>query len=342
LGCTTEEFFAKFEEYKPFGDGPWPCLNRASDHLKELRIKKCKIYDGTKKKRGKPIGTFACDCGFIYTRTGPDHSEDDRHRLDSVVSYGQLWEDRLRTLWLDSSLTLTEIAQSLGVIQFTIKRHAIRLGLPLLRDNRWFRPTSEEVIERHSVFREALPDALETRRSEWLALCSDNPEAGRRQLQSLANYTYFWLRKHDPQWLESHMPEDRTPPPRPVRVDWEASDIELAEAVKAVAKKLKEVDGPPMRASITAICKEVGHRSWIETRLDQLPLTVEAIAEYVESAEDFLIRRLKWAADQYRQQDLRLTHSQLKRLVNVNSAAGRTEKVQRTLSEIMSSFAGSA
>jgi hypothetical protein len=35
LGCTAQEFFTSFEEYNPFGKGPWPCFNKASNHSLE-------------------------------------------------------------------------------------------------------------------------------------------------------------------------------------------------------------------------------------------------------------------------------------------------------------------
>jgi hypothetical protein len=28
LGCTPEQVFSSFAAYKPFGEGPWPCLNK--------------------------------------------------------------------------------------------------------------------------------------------------------------------------------------------------------------------------------------------------------------------------------------------------------------------------
>ena len=40
LGSTPEKFFQMPGEMRPFGDGPWPCLNQASSHFQELRIAK--------------------------------------------------------------------------------------------------------------------------------------------------------------------------------------------------------------------------------------------------------------------------------------------------------------
>src|SRR5829696_6853247 len=121
LNCTPEEVFTSFAEYKPFGEGPWPCLNKASDHYRQPQVAQCRIEDGFKKNLGKPVGTFVCECGFIYTRTGPDHTEEDRSKMSSVQFYGSVWEGSLRKLWEDTSLTMCEIAQKLGVNELTVK-----------------------------------------------------------------------------------------------------------------------------------------------------------------------------------------------------------------------------
>ena len=110
LGYTAEQFFTSFDEYKPFGSGPWPCLNYASDHFKQHRIIDSHVVDSlVKGKAGRPMGIFSCDCGFIYTRTGPDKTEDDISRADSVRAYGHIWERTLHELWDNPTFTIKEI-----------------------------------------------------------------------------------------------------------------------------------------------------------------------------------------------------------------------------------------
>ncbi len=68
LGHNAESFFKLPKQFKPFGTGPWPCLNRTSNHFRQSVIEECKITYS--QEHGKPIGTFCCTCGFIYCRTG--------------------------------------------------------------------------------------------------------------------------------------------------------------------------------------------------------------------------------------------------------------------------------
>jgi hypothetical protein len=106
IGSSAQKVLESFVEFKPFGDGPWPCLNHASGHFAEPRVYSCRVSDGEKKNAGKPIGTFSCACGFMYMRTGPDQSEADRSKWTSVRAYGAKWENLLEQLWGNTSLTL--------------------------------------------------------------------------------------------------------------------------------------------------------------------------------------------------------------------------------------------
>src|SRR5690625_7859385 len=66
-----DSFLEIKEDNGPFGRGPWPCLNKAAKHYKDLVISGVEI-----KTRDKVlIGKFSCSCGFEYTRIGPDKGE---------------------------------------------------------------------------------------------------------------------------------------------------------------------------------------------------------------------------------------------------------------------------
>lgn len=81
----------------PFGEGPWPCLNHASRHYGERRIKDVRVVYTCRFKRPegepaplfwRPVGVFACSCGFVYRRAGPDRTPEDAFRRDLVVKHG--------------------------------------------------------------------------------------------------------------------------------------------------------------------------------------------------------------------------------------------------------------
>ncbi|MDH6372521.1 hypothetical protein M2444_004334 [Paenibacillus sp. PastF-3] len=106
--------------FEPFGHGPWPCLNKAANHYKQPMIGSVKITRGS--KTGKPVGTFTCSCGFVYSRTGPDDRESDRYQIGRVKEFGVVWKNRLVEL-SGKQLSLRKKAEILGCDPQTVLNH---------------------------------------------------------------------------------------------------------------------------------------------------------------------------------------------------------------------------
>lgn len=129
LGYSVSEFLQTKIKSHPFGSGPWPCLNRASDHFQRMIIPSCQVTRSP--VGGVPLGTFSCPtCLFTYVRRGPDERPEDMFRIGKVRSWGRDWDKTLRRLWMDPTIEFREMGVRLGVCFATIKRQAARLGLP--------------------------------------------------------------------------------------------------------------------------------------------------------------------------------------------------------------------
>lgn len=313
LGHQLSTFFSSPAERKPFGEGPWPCLNPACDHYQRLTISECTLaYD--RKVAGGVVGTFSCHCGFIYTRKGPDSTGAGQYQISRVKSRGDTWVAKLRQLWEDPAVTLEQVAAHLGTDRDTLKKYATRLGLPFPREGKrmtrapW-RGSSQENPEKY--------------RTQWLAALREH---GGEHLHELVmkptiRRVYIWLAKNDHEWLKAH----RLPPkegkkrldPLPPRVDWETRDAQLAEMVKASALRLKSAPGRPLQVSIAAIGKDIGERALLQMRLHKLPLTAQVLAEVAETHEDCGVRRIWWAAELYRQENMSPTRYQIARRAEV-------------------------
>lgn len=87
LDISLDELFNEKIEVKPFGEGPWPCLNAGAEHYLKDMIHDVDITYDSKSK--KPIGTFKCKCGFIYSRSGPDIDNMDRYKVGRVKKSGR-------------------------------------------------------------------------------------------------------------------------------------------------------------------------------------------------------------------------------------------------------------
>jgi hypothetical protein len=303
LGHTVHTFLQLPTEHNPFGSGPWPCLNRASSHYGELRVQNCQVvYARAKRFRG----TFACECGFAYSRKGPDRSPEDLFRIDTYKSFGPVWEEKLKMLWEDPKISLNRISVQLGIDRRMILRQAAELDLQ-------FPPPGASILKNSRIL--SVPDhrtdpavSSETRdeyREQWLSLLRDHPEAGRQYLQADWPELYRWLHRHDIDWLKEHLPSRKVVPNRgksksPSCVNWAERDEQLAGLVPTVVQHLLQVPGRPVRVSIAAIRRKIAQDYSLKARGENLPLTSAAMAELAESREAFTIRRIEWVTAHYR------------------------------------------
>jgi hypothetical protein len=84
-----------------------------------------------------------------------------------------------------------------------------------------------------------------------------------------------------------------------IRVDWEKRDLEISWEVEAACKRLLE-DNPskPVRITVASIGKRIGKLALLEKHKERLPVTTAILTNYLESVDQFQIRRVQWAAKQ--------------------------------------------
>ncbi|BFH34761.1 hypothetical protein J6TS7_51520 [Paenibacillus dendritiformis] len=74
------------------------------------------------------MGTFHCECGFVYSRRGPDTTSSDKYRIGRIKAFGEQWINKLKELSNNPSLSLREIARQLGVDPMTVKVQRTKLN----------------------------------------------------------------------------------------------------------------------------------------------------------------------------------------------------------------------
>jgi hypothetical protein len=302
LGCTAKEFFKLPNELRFFGKGPWPCLNPAAEHFKELIIQECRL--SPRSRDGRPVGAFYCECGFSYSRSGPDSSPEDRFRIGRMISFGQAWENMLKGLWKDSSLSLSELGRRLGVDPLTVRRHAARLKLPSSRPGRMSRPLNRAA--RLKGIRHPTTQAAKLRacRAKWANAMGQSPKTTLKAIRRKRPREYAWLLRNDAEWLKRHSPYSRRRTQSTSGVDWKKRDAEYAIVVRAAAACLRNNPGRPVRVTRTAIGRTVGAVTLLRQKLDKMPLTSQILASVVETREQYAVRRVRRAADLYCQKDV--------------------------------------
>ncbi len=331
LGLSAKEFFDGFVEYKPFDNSPYPCLNIASEHYKQLRIQECKIFDNISKDSGKqgiPIGVFHCDCGFTYQRLGPDKSEKDKFTYSLVREYGVVWEDKFKDLWVDLSLSLGQIGKQLGISQTSVGRQAIRLNLPMNTET----TRSLYGYNRHRNPNKSFSEMRQIYRDNWLKVWQSHPNLNRTQLIKTENFLYLWLMKNDPEWFEAHLPAQNKARTRRERLNWSQIDKDLSKKIKIICREILDSKQFPVRVSITEIIRRAGHKVWIDKRRKKLPTTTQTINTNLETLEDFMLRKIKWTTEKFikRKKTPSLIHFKVRAVVR-NGTSNNSQRIQQAI-----------
>lgn len=317
LGCTAEEFFQLPEEISSFGEGSWPCLNPASTHYRRFVILECQL--GNRLRYGKSTAKFTCECGFAYVRTVPDSLLEDRFRVGKIISFGHVWEAKLKQLWRDSSLSISEIARRLGVDPLTVRRHAARMELSPSRSDKKLKPLARATQLKENAVSSAREKKRRGYRSKWVSAMKLGREIMLKALRRKLPREYAWLRQNDSEWLEGHKPHPRRRNQPTASVDWKRRDAEYAVAVRAAAARLKEASGRPVRVTRTAIGKALGAITLLRQKLHKMPLTAQILASVAETREQYAVRRVWWAAEFYCQEGILPREWQIVMRANVYS-----------------------
>ncbi len=257
----------------PFPNIPYPCLNPLCSKYNIDVIVDVQV--GISRKRARePLGTFKCPyCEFTYCRTKRDGIHDDRCK-GKTISYGKVWDDMLIQLW-NSSLTRTDIAQTMHVQYDTMIRQAKRLNL----------------IQQESF--ETLQGTVSVLwcRERWLRIVSQNPNTPTAVLIEQFSEVYFYLQRYDLFWLESNTPDKRKAT-NVSRVDWCSRDEYFCPKVAQIAGAIvKEI--PLKRVTINSIGMGLGYKDGaIHKDLKRLHKTSVEIQFWIESIREFAIRRI--------------------------------------------------
>jgi hypothetical protein len=293
-GDINDYVLGQLKPSTPFNSGPWPCLNPVCEYYHKHVIKTCTITypPGL---NGQPSASFACTCGFTYRRVGPDTRREDAYRRGKIIAVGHVWESALQEYWMNTSFSVNRIAEMLGVDPMTIKRHAQRLGLSMVRTKKKkaLAIPQTRILETENS-EEATNKLQATMRDLWLQTCQTHGYKGSTVVRQQVPRVYTWLYRHDRDWLKQHLPPRKRSDP-PQRVDWCARDAKIAKLIPEAAQRLQTQPGRPRQITIAAIGRAIGYTAMIQQHLDLLPLTAAALAEVVESRIAFAVRRIQWA-----------------------------------------------
>ena len=327
LDTDLEHLFDKVE-YNPFGKGPWLCLNVACPNshkpvITDLAITRC--YD-----TGNPVGTFRCECGFVFSRRGPDIKKDDRYRIGTIKDFGHVWKERLVKL-VNEDYSLTEIAKEMQADRATIKKYAAELKLSVS----WKIPNVERKND-GNVLRQLNKQLLE-RKNIWLELQEKFPERSKTELRKRAPNVYAFLYRNDWEWLNEFSPKGKRIRPPNQRVDWEKRDMELVNQVMKVVRNWDMGVEKLKRITITSVGREMDRLSLLQKKADKLPKAMNYIYDVQESMESFQIRRIHFIIEKLKQGSEPIIEWQIYRKAGLRHA-GLSSKVKRFIALKVSEY----
>jgi hypothetical protein len=300
FGISLESFFKTSSEISPFGQGPWPCLNKACEKYKTLAINEFNL--STSGSKSKPTAIFECECGFRYARKGPDRIEEARFKISYIVDFGHVWKRKLLEL-TQANAGLRAKARILGVDTNTINFQTEKLLYP-------------KEVQRNGE--ETPLDQREKYRNAWLELLDQYAAESLSSVRARRPAIYAWLYRNDHEWLmETNSSVDREQAITAPRIDWDKRDGWLIIEVDAAALRLARID-PPIWLCPTAILRETGFQSMIEHNINKLPLTSQRLAELAETPEIYAIRRIESASRAFTAEGIKPKRWQLIRRAGVD------------------------
>ncbi|MDD4591082.1 MAG: TnsD family transposase [Parabacteroides sp.] len=208
-GDISEFFQGVHESHSPFGKGPWPCLNKAADHFKQDVVTDLAITADFKTRA--PVGTFECQCGYIYSRKGPDKDRKDLYRKGRVKAFGFVWENKLKTLLSQQCHSYRKMAQQLGADIKTIQKF-----------EKLFAESSPVVEKQKSNI-----NLKAEYREKLLLIMKEYPELSRTSIRSRCQKEYTYLHRHDRKWLFEELPKKKQSKGSNGYIDWDERDHEI-------------------------------------------------------------------------------------------------------------------
>jgi hypothetical protein len=284
LGETISSMVSQINtiSYKPFGSGPWICLNKAAEHYQKPVITSCEITRDY--KSGLPLGTFSCSCGFVFSRKGPDKTDIDKYKIGRIKEFGSVWESKFAEL-ARQKLSLRKMGEKLGVDPMTIKKK-LSINVNDKQSNNYF----EEEEKKQNY------------RNQWFNLMKINEGASVTEIRLQNQKVYMWLYRNDKDWLEINAPiiQKGNKIHSVLRVDWEKRDHEMAAKVESIVSNILKEKAPLIKVTKNEIGRRLGKLSSFIKNLDNFPRTLRIVNQSLESIEQFQVRRVKYAVEEMR------------------------------------------
>lgn len=314
-----EKFFKDInKDFKPFGEGPWPCLNQVADHYKQNVVRNLKVTDNYKTR--VPLGTFTCDCGFVYSRNGPDKVKADKYKLGKIKNFGKVWESKLKTYLKKGKYGLVELARLMQCDPKTIIKFDKKLEI------NYFKSKIKVIENNNKIINN---DMEEIYIEDILKTIEINPTLSRTEIKKICKKQYTYLYRRNKKLLFDILPQKTRKSDYSGKIDWETRDKEILNLIKIKYKELSSEEFP-IRITKTAIGKATRKLHDLLKNINRLPKTEKYLSEIVETIEEFQIRKCKKIIDDKLENEENITLSGIKWVSGI-----RTKHFEKIREEVL-------
>ena len=309
----TEKFFGEIkEQYNPFGKGPWPCLNKVADHYRQEVILNIEITPDYKTRL--PVGTFKCSCGFVYSRKGPDRTDENRYKIGRIKAFGYEWDGKLKENLKAATWSLRGIAKKMHCDPMTILKKDAELGIYA------FHPEDKEIIQNKKCKNTEDDKKLGNYKETIIETIKDNHLLTRTQIRTLVEKEYTYLYRKDKKWLLEQLPNKIRTTGTTESVDWKKRDAKIMSLVQEKHKELLSRE-KIVRITKSLVGKELGLSALLEKKYERLPCTMQYIEQISETIEEFQLRRCKIIIDHLKQEKKPIKLWQVQRQAGIRTNA---------------------
>lgn len=284
-------FFELKADKSPFGKGPWPCLNIATEHYLKKVIDKCEVQYTYRSR--DPKGIFKCNCGYVYSRKGPDKNEQDIFRVDKVLEIGQAWENKYKTCLEESNYNIKYTAKKMNCTKYQIKKYI----------------ENDKFTDRKKFGAHKKKDKFDEYSTEIIDFMNLRANCTRGDIHNNLKKQVSWFRRNNPEWMEENFPKrSQLLGTTKNIIDYKELDIEILSNVKRAHDELLVLE-IPKRITVWVIEKYLNLR--IKRRIHKLPRTKAFIDEIVETVDAFRLRRIKNFCDKLLQSQIKLSRTRI-------------------------------
>ncbi len=314
IGDIDMFFNQLHKKYNPFGQGPWPCLNKAADHYMQDVINDVIITADY--KTSMPVGTFKCTCGYVYARKGPDKSIEDRYKIGKTKEFGHVWDSKLFELLKEDTYSSRQLAKIMNCDSNTIRKKATDFNMNYFNK---IKSCSVEDIKVKQDHKNGLK--IEEYKNKVLITIKSNKSLGKLKIKALIPNEYRYICNKDKKWMDSVLPiyDSDCLIKKDSKINWnEKDDI----CLKLVDEKYKEIYDriPYQRVTKSIIGTELGIRNLLYKYADKIPKTNMFIENNKESVEQFNIRKCKNIIESFINDDLPIQLWKVQRLAGIDTS----------------------